>query len=63
VGLGVKTASQSFGLDFKILTTECYDLIIPSENWRLESVQALKRWLDTAQAKAAIQNPGVYDTS
>ncbi len=62
-GLGVETAALSFGLDFKLLTTERYDLVIPSEKWELESVQALKGWLDTAQAKAAINNLGGYDTS
>jgi molybdate-binding protein/DNA-binding transcriptional regulator YhcF (GntR family) len=62
VGLGVETAALSFGLDFKLLTTERYDLVIPSEKWELESVQALKRWLDTSQAKAAINNMGGYDT-
>lgn len=62
VGLGVETAALSFGLDFQLLTTERYDLVIPTEKWELESVQALKRWLDTAQAKAAITNMGGYDT-
>ena len=63
VGLGVETAALSFGLDFCLLTTERYDLVIPFEKWELESVQELKRWLDTAQAKAAIHNLGGYDTS
>jgi molybdate-binding protein/DNA-binding transcriptional regulator YhcF (GntR family) len=63
VGLGVQTAALSFGLDFKLLTTERYDLVIPSEKWELESVQALRRWLDTPQAKAEINNLGGYDTS
>jgi molybdate-binding protein/DNA-binding transcriptional regulator YhcF (GntR family) len=62
-GLGVETAALSFGLDFKLLTTERYDLVIPSEKWDLESVQTLKNWLDTAQAKSAINNLGGYDTS
>jgi len=62
VGLGVETSALSFGLDFKLLTTERYDLVIPAEKWDLESIQALKRWLDTSQAKAAINNLGGYDT-
>jgi len=61
-GLVVETAALSFGLDFKLLTTECYDLVIPAEKFSLESVQALKNWLNTAQAKAAIYNLGGYDT-
>lgn len=62
VGLGVETAALLFGLGFKLLTTERYDLVIPSDNWELESVQALKRWLDTPQAKVEINNLGGYDT-
>lgn len=63
VGLGVETAALAFGLDFKLLTTERYDLVIPAEKWELDSVQALKRWLDGAQAKAAIHNLGGYDVA
>jgi molybdate-binding protein/DNA-binding transcriptional regulator YhcF (GntR family) len=63
VGLGVETAALSFGLDFKLLTTERYDLVIPAEKWEQESVQALKDWLVTAQAKTAINNLGGYETS
>jgi putative molybdopterin biosynthesis protein len=63
VGLGVETAALSFGLDFKLLTTERYDLVIPSEKWELESIQALRVWLGTEQAKAAIDSLGGYDTT
>jgi molybdate-binding protein/DNA-binding transcriptional regulator YhcF (GntR family) len=63
VGLGVETAALSFGLGFTLLTTERYDLVIPADKWELESVQALKRWLDTAQAKTEINNLGGYDTT
>lgn len=63
VGLGVETAALSFGLEFIPLTTERYDLVIPAENWEMESVQALNRWLGTSQAKAAIHNLGGYDTT
>lgn len=61
-GLGVETAALSFGLDFKLLTTERYDLVIPFDKWELEPIQALKRWLDNPQAKAEINNLGGYDT-
>jgi molybdate-binding protein/DNA-binding transcriptional regulator YhcF (GntR family) len=62
VGLGVQTAALSFGLDFELLTTERYDLVIPAEKWEMESVQTLRKWLETSQAKAAINNLGGYDT-
>jgi putative molybdopterin biosynthesis protein len=63
VGLGVETAALSFGLDFKLLTTERYDLVIPLDKWELEPIQALKCWLDTDQAKIAINSLGGYDTT
>lgn len=63
VGLGVETAALSFGLGFQWLTTERYDLVIPAEKWELDSVQALKRWLDTPQAKTEINHLGGYDTT
>lgn len=63
VGLGVETAALSFGLDFQLLTTERYDLVIPAEKWEMETLQALKTWLDSAQAKVAIQHLGGYDTT
>ena len=59
----METAALSFGLDFILLATERYDLVIPSEKWELEAVQALKSWLDTDQAKTAINNLGGYDTT
>lgn len=62
VGLGVETVALSFGIDFQLLATERYDLVIPAEKWELESIQALKGWLNTSQAKAAINNLGGYDT-
>jgi molybdate-binding protein/DNA-binding transcriptional regulator YhcF (GntR family) len=62
VGLGVETAALSFGLNFKLLTTERYDLVIPAEKWELNSIQALKLLLETDQAKSTIANMGGYDT-
>lgn len=62
-GLALETAALSFGLDFKLLTTERYDLVIPAEKTEFEAIHALKRWLNTNQAKAAINNLGGYDTT
>ena len=61
VGVGVETASLSFGLDFKFLATERYDLVIPAENWEKESVRALKKMLGTSQIKKSIGELGGYD--
>ncbi len=63
VGLGVQAAALAFGLDFVLLTTERYDLVIPIEKWELPSMQALIRWIESSQARAAINNLGGYDTS
>lgn len=62
VGLGVETAALTFGLGFKLLNTERYDLIIPEERWELDAVQALHRLLATDPIKAEINNLGGYDT-
>jgi len=63
VGIGVETAALSFDLEFILLTTERFDLVIPAEKWELESVRTLKNWLNTKQAKSAINNLGGYDTT
>lgn len=63
VGLGVETSALSFGLDFHLLNTERYDLIIPADNWEKETVQALNTWLNSSQAKQAINNLGGYSTT
>lgn len=61
-GLGVESAALSFGLDFILLTTERYDLVIPSEKWKLDSIQALRALLDAPETKAAMDRLGGYDT-
>ena len=62
IGLGVETAALTFGLDFKLLTTERYDLVIPAENWELASIRSLRDWLSSPDAKTAIANLGGYET-
>jgi len=62
VGLGVEAAALAYGLDFVLLTTERYDLVIPADVWPSPPVQALVQWLSTDEAKAAIAGVGGYDT-
>lgn len=62
IGLGVESAALAFGLGFKKLVTERYDLVIPADKWEMESIQALKRWLIMPQSKSAISSLGGYDT-
>jgi molybdate-binding protein/DNA-binding transcriptional regulator YhcF (GntR family) len=63
VGLGVEAAALAYGLDFVLLTTERYDLVIPVQAWEYPPLQALARWLATEEARAAITALGGYDTS
>ena len=63
VGLGVETVALSFGLEFILLTTERYDLVIPSEKWEMEAIQVLKTWLGSPQARQEISDLGGYDTA
>jgi len=63
VGMGVEAAALAYGLDFVLLTTERYDLVIPVDIWNLPSIQALARWFSTEEAKAAIVGVGGYDAS
>lgn len=61
VGLGVEAAALSYGLDFINLTTERYDLVIPSETWTTAPVQRLTRWLATDEARAILSGLGGCD--
>ncbi len=63
VGIGVEAAALAYGLDFVLLTSECYDLVIPAEVWDLPALRALYGWLCSDEAKAAIGDLGGYDTS
>jgi molybdate-binding protein/DNA-binding transcriptional regulator YhcF (GntR family) len=63
LGLGIQTAALSYGQDFVLLTTERYDLAVPAETWDCQPVQALRKWLMTAQARSDINNLGGYDTA
>jgi molybdate-binding protein/DNA-binding transcriptional regulator YhcF (GntR family) len=62
-GLGVESAALALGLDFAFLTTERYDLAITEEKWELPPVQALARWLGSAEARSAIAGLGGYEVA
>ena len=62
VGLGVEAAAIAYGLEFVCLTTERYDLVIPAPAWEHPPIQALARWLPTAEATSAIVSLGGYET-
>lgn len=63
VGLGIEAAALAYGLGFVHLTHERYDLVIPAASWDRAPVQALARWLTTAEARDAIAALGGCDVS
>lgn len=62
VGLGVEAAAMAYSLEFVCLTTERYDLVIPTRSWDHPPIQALAQWLPTQEAKSAIGSLGGYET-
>lgn len=63
VGLGIETAAVTYGLNFRFLTSERYDLAIPASVWNSEPVQALVLWLLTDEARTLLSAHKGYDTS
>lgn len=63
LGLAVEAAALAYGLDFVLLTSECYDLVIPVEVWDLPALRALVTWLASDEARVAIDDLGGYDTA
>jgi putative molybdopterin biosynthesis protein len=60
-GLGVQTAALAYGLDFIMFTTERYELAIPAQVWERQTIQRLYQWINTTDAKKAIDGLGGYD--
>jgi molybdate-binding protein/DNA-binding transcriptional regulator YhcF (GntR family) len=63
VGLGIQAAADASDLGFLPLTRERYDLIIPSENYRDESIRELLIIVTGVDFKKIVANIGGYDTS
>jgi len=63
VGLGVQTAALAFGLDFILLNTERYELVVPVKVWERQAMQALYHWLSTDGAKKVINELGGYEVT
>ncbi len=61
VGLGLQTVALAFGLDFVLLNTERYELVMPAAIWERPAMQSLYRWLSTPKAQKAIAGLGGYD--
>jgi molybdate-binding protein/DNA-binding transcriptional regulator YhcF (GntR family) len=62
-GLGIEAAALAYGLDFLFLTSERYDLVIPSTTWTLEPVRQLVAWLSSEAARALLGALAGYDLS
>ncbi len=63
VGLGIETAALAHGLGFVPLASERYDLAIPALIWEQPAVQRLVAWLESPEARGAIDALGGYDTA
>jgi len=63
VGLGILAAARALGLDFVPVTREDYDLAIPAEHRRLESVEKLLAVVASDEFRSAVAALGGYDSS
>ncbi len=61
VGLGVAAAATAYGLAFKPLAEEQYDLAIPADLWNTPAIQALAHWLPTPEAHTLLSTLNGYN--
>jgi molybdate-binding protein/DNA-binding transcriptional regulator YhcF (GntR family) len=61
-GIGLEAAALSYGLDFKFLTHDRYDLVIPAPMIDTPPIRALIEWLQDTSTHAVIESLGGYDT-
>jgi putative molybdopterin biosynthesis protein len=62
-GLGILSAAKAIGLDFIPVTTERYDLIIPSSSFEDERIQKAIETIRSQEFKAMVLRMGGYDVS
>ena len=62
-GLGILSAARALGLGFVPLTTEQYDLVIPSEFYESDLLAPLLSIIRGAEFKRQVEALGGYDTS
>ena len=63
VGLGLEAAAHAYRLDFIPLTSECYQLITPAENFDRPIFHSLTEWLASSAARQMLTELGGYDTT
>ena len=61
-GVGIYTAAKLLGLDFIPMATERFDLIVPSDVFKSETVKALREVLNSDEFKSNIARMGGYET-
>ncbi len=61
VGVGIRAAALSFGLEAVLLEEEAYDLVIPDHFLELPGVQALLALLRTSSVRTQVEALGGYD--
>jgi putative molybdopterin biosynthesis protein len=61
VGMGIHAAAQALALDFIPITTERYDLVIPTENYDNPLVKELLEVIASQQFKEQVMALGGYD--
>ena len=62
-GLGILSAANAMGLDFKPLLSERYDLIIPTEHYGSDILRPILAIIRGEEFRAAVDALGGYDTS
>ena len=63
VGLGVLSAARAMSMDFVPLTTERYDLVIPTEHYQSELLQPVLGLIRSEEFRLQVEALGGYDTS
>ena len=63
VGLGIHAAANSLDLDFIPVSPERYDLAIPEEYYKLDSIQKLLEVINESKFKQKVMTLGGYDVS
>jgi molybdate-binding protein/DNA-binding transcriptional regulator YhcF (GntR family) len=63
VGLGIQAAAGAYGLGFVRLGEERYDLVVPTERWDEQPLQALRSVVASSPFKQALVALGGYEVS
>lgn len=61
-GFGLEAAARNYGLDFLLLTHDCYDLVIHAARIETPPVKNLVEWLQSKTTPEVIAGLGGYET-